>query len=314
MEKNWITEGKVTPVKSQIPLGSCNAHAYVAAVESKYLIENNLTLDDSIELSEAELYLCGISTEVLTLGIATKDAITLLRRKGIALETMFPYASIDEGRTCTVNTLRVNNSYIAKRYIHLTTPAEIKAWVTSKSPVPVSITIYSDFSNGTEDSWAGGIYHKASGATIVSAHAVLIVGFSDEGQYWICKNSWGTNWRDAGYFKIGYGEASIDNDGYGIEDIVPYVFRPSFLYRVVSESRLTTSVVIYVIANSAGYTLSSEATWITAGLSFPITDSGRVTLTITQNTDAKARLATINLLNHGNIVSTMILKQAGTYL
>jgi hypothetical protein len=30
-------------------------------------------------------------------------------------------------------------------------------------------------------------------------HAVLIVGY-DERKYWITKNSWGENWRLAGYF------------------------------------------------------------------------------------------------------------------
>jgi hypothetical protein len=45
-------------------------------------------------------------------------------------------------------------------------------------------------------------------------HAVLIVGWKDDsdirnGGYWICKNSWDTNWGYDGFFNIEYGSMNI---------------------------------------------------------------------------------------------------------
>jgi len=40
-------------------------------------------------------------------------------------------------------------------------------------------------------------------------HAVILLGWDDSQQCWICKNSWGTEWGIDGYFKIGYGELDI---------------------------------------------------------------------------------------------------------
>jgi len=35
-------------------------------------------------------------------------------------------------------------------------------------------------------------------------HAILAVGFGNDGtnEYWIAKNSWGSNWGDSGYVKM----------------------------------------------------------------------------------------------------------------
>ncbi|MBN1285424.1 MAG: DUF11 domain-containing protein [Anaerolineae bacterium] len=43
-------------------------------------------------------------------------------------------------------------------------------------------------------------------------HAVIIVGYDDEGGYWIVRNSWGEGWGDDGYFRVGYGECGIETE------------------------------------------------------------------------------------------------------
>jgi len=46
-------------------------------------------------------------------------------------------------------------------------------------------------------------------------HAIVVVGWKDDksipnGGYWICKNSWGTNWGYGGFFNLEYGGLGID--------------------------------------------------------------------------------------------------------
>jgi len=48
----------------------------------------------------------------------------------------------------------------------------------------------------------------------MGGHAVLLIGYDEPGQYFIAKNSWGTGWGEAGYFRIAYTEVnSVVNFG-----------------------------------------------------------------------------------------------------
>ena len=67
-------------------------------------------------------------------------------------------------------------------------------------PLVTTFSVYADFF-----SYIGGIYSYASGA-YQGGHAVLIVGYDDVNQYFIVKNSWGSGWGEAGYFKIAYSQ------------------------------------------------------------------------------------------------------------
>ena len=60
-------------------------------------------------------------------------------------------------------------------------------------------------------SLGNGIYSHLTGAE-VGLHCVEIIGYSETDKCWICKNSWGTNWGDNGFFRIAYGQAGIDTE------------------------------------------------------------------------------------------------------
>jgi hypothetical protein len=62
--------------------------------------------------------------------------------------------------------------------------------------------VYADFF-----SYHSGIYKYVSG-TYQGGHAILIVGFDDASQCFKVKNSWGTSWGEAGYFRIAYSEVT----------------------------------------------------------------------------------------------------------
>jgi hypothetical protein len=66
--------------------------------------------------------------------------------------------------------------------------------------------------SGVGGHWDGDVYRCTDDSTI--NHGVVIAGYSDDGGYWIVKNSWGSSWNGNGYFKVGYGECGIENYAY----------------------------------------------------------------------------------------------------
>jgi len=60
--------------------------------------------------------------------------------------------------------------------------------------------VYEDFMN-----YKGGIYLYTYGVRR-GGHAIKVLGWGVEGDvnYWLCANSWGPNWGESGYFKIGW--------------------------------------------------------------------------------------------------------------
>jgi hypothetical protein len=60
--------------------------------------------------------------------------------------------------------------------------------------------VYSDFY-----SYLSGVYSHVSG-TYEGLHAVEVIGYDDDYQCFIVKNSWGTDWGESGFFRIAYSE------------------------------------------------------------------------------------------------------------
>jgi hypothetical protein len=88
-----------------------------------------------------------------------------------------------------------------------------KSWIIEKGPAATDMFVNIDFQewgmthHDSDDYYP---YVEKSGAN----HQVIIVGwkddqFIDKGGYWICKNSWGSDWGYDGFFNIVYGSMNI---------------------------------------------------------------------------------------------------------
>jgi uncharacterized repeat protein (TIGR02543 family) len=82
---------------------------------------------------------------------------------------------------------------------------EMKQQLAESGPFEATMAVYVDFYYYTS-----GVYEYSYGR-LVGFHAVTVVGYDDEEGYWIAKNSWGTDWGDAGWFRIAYGQCGIDD-------------------------------------------------------------------------------------------------------
>lgn len=195
----------VTPVKDQGNCGSCVSFGTAATVESMASIEAGQLLD----LSEADLHFCS-SHGASCGGWWPDQAIDQVRLRGIPDEACFPYASAFAPPAPTPKCIVGPNR--DARAVKITTPGTLanvvdrKNYLSNVGPCCAVFHVFNDFF-----SYGNGVYHHVTGAD-VGLHCVQVIGYSEAEQCWICKNSWGPGWGNAGFFKIAYGEAGIDTE------------------------------------------------------------------------------------------------------
>jgi C1A family cysteine protease len=200
---DWRTKegGKVSPIKDQGACGSCVSFGVVGLMESMALIEHNTLAD----LSEADLHFCS-SHGAGCNGWFPSLAIQSIKSRGVCDEARFPYISaFTNGQPgCITAPDRAQHLYKITSSSWYIFNAMRKEYLTNHGPLVACMDVYDDFFN-----YGGGVYHHVSGRK-VGGHCILVVGFSDAEQCWICKNSWNITWGEQGFFKIAYGECKID--------------------------------------------------------------------------------------------------------
>lgn len=187
--KNYISS-----VKRQ-RCGDCWAFAAIGAMEARMAIDGQPGED----LSEQLLVSNCCSTGSCGGGYIVATS-RFIRDTGSPDEGCYPYLGRDSdcGQACGDwrTTARKMNSYTRVSQ----TVSALKNALYTRGPINVGMMVYSDFS-----SYNSGIYEYSYGSR-EGGHAVLIVGYDDDSQCFIVKNSWGTTWGENGYFRIAYSQ------------------------------------------------------------------------------------------------------------
>jgi C1A family cysteine protease len=126
----------------------------------------------------------------------------------------FPYTAGDQ--KCNLCANAGSRETRISGYQSINNVAQMKQWIASHGPVTTCFTVYDDFY-----SYTGGIYTPTS-SKVAGGHCVTVIGYSDPGRFWICKNSWGTLWGESGFFCIAYGApgTGIDAEMWAIDGIL----------------------------------------------------------------------------------------------
>jgi len=194
---NWMS-----PVKNQASCGSCAAFASVGCLESVVKIATS-TPDSDIDLSEQHLFSCcgGDCLDGLYMGIA----FDYIRDHGVPDEMCLPYTEVDDNCSVTCSDWQDRVTRIETWDLfwgYEQHDQTLKAYV-EVSPVACYMEVYNDFY-----AYESGVYRHTSGS-LRGGHFVVITGWDDAQNCWICKNSWGTGWGMDGYFLIEYGDVQI---------------------------------------------------------------------------------------------------------
>jgi len=215
-EWSWVSQGKVSSVKNQAQCGSCAAFAALGAIESCFMINNDMAND----LSEQHLLDCAYNHQV-TDGDGTWGAygcdgawpnayLDWIQGNYNQEEGGYPYTS---GRSGDVGSCKPSNNNVHSGSM---VTGFTNKWYTEEdsmtqmlqiNPVATAVSATSNWG-----SYGGGVLDDnlcCNAATDSSCvynlnHAVLVVGYGTEGgkDYWLIKNSWGSSWGENGFFKL----------------------------------------------------------------------------------------------------------------
>ena len=205
--KNWLKEGKVTPVKDQKSCGSCWTFSVVATLEAHALIHAN----SNVILAEQQLVDCVQNPHKCggtggCEGATQELGFDYTVQHGLTLGANYPYHAHDG--QCKEN--EVEPALKIDSFVKL--PENdynaLNEALIEHGPIAISVdaSLWYLYESGIFNG-----EHGKCGSTI--NHAVTLVGYDSEenGQsYWIVKNSWGSRWGEDGYIRLPREEKAND--------------------------------------------------------------------------------------------------------
>ena len=196
---NWIS-----PVRNQDPYATCASFSAIANLESLLKIQAG---DPSLDLDLSERFLFAYGGGDNTRGWWASQTYDFLMTIGVVTEDVCPYIGWDgsfPSDSASASAYLDNPLYLIQDWdivVNFYIPPFEKYENMVKTalveyPLLAYMNIYEDFV-----SYSGGVYNHVTG-NYIGDHLVQLIGWDDAEDYWICKNSWGTDWGEGGFFRI----------------------------------------------------------------------------------------------------------------
>ncbi|KAK7086270.1 hypothetical protein SK128_002211 [Halocaridina rubra] len=216
--RNLEGENYIADVRDQGNCGSCYIFASLAQLEARVRIATHNQRQEVF--STQDVVSCSVLSQGCLGGFNYLIAGRYAQDQGVVADECNPYVGIGGG-SCDTN-ITCPRTYVSKYqylggYFGTCNEELMMLALVENGPMAVSYMVYDDFNN-----YEGGIYHHTGfknqfNPLEVVNHGVLLVGYgvdADTGEkYWTCKNSWGAEWGESGYFRIrrGTNECSIES-------------------------------------------------------------------------------------------------------
>jgi cathepsin L len=190
---DWRTRGVVTGIKNQGQCGSCWAFSTTGSLEGAHALNTG----QLVSLSEQNLVDCSQAegNNGCDGGLMDDGFQYVINNKGIDTEASYPYTA--EDGTCQYNPANCGSLLVAFQDVQSGSESALQTASATIGPVSVAI----DASHSSFQMYSSGVYYEPDCSATQLDHGVLVVGYgtSAGSDYWIVKNSWGTDWGMNGY-------------------------------------------------------------------------------------------------------------------
>merc|ERR1712042_257246 len=195
-EVDWVKKGYVTPIKNQQQCGSCWAFSATGSMEGAHFKATGKL----VSLSEQNLVDCSDAEGNMGCdgGLMDQAFNYTVINKGVDTEASYGYKGVDE--QCKFNATTVGCTITSWTDIPAGSEPDLQKAIATVGPISVAI----DASQYTFQLYKGGIYYDENCSSQYLDHGVLAVGYGTEkkGDYYLVKNSWGTDWGMEGYIMM----------------------------------------------------------------------------------------------------------------
>ena len=189
-----------SPIEDQGQLGSCTGNAIAGLVEClDRKAGKNLTVSRLFIYYEERVTEGTVTQDS---GAYIRDGIKVVNKKGAPLESIWPYNINKFAVRPNAAAYADGLKRTASSYEKCADFAAVKNALARGFPVVIGFDVYDSFYN----IGSNGImtYPNTNREQLLGGHAVALVGYDDNKNRFIARNSWGTSWGDHGYFYMPY--------------------------------------------------------------------------------------------------------------
>lgn len=222
------------PIYDQGDLGSCTANAIVGAyefdlnkqdtVKIDYRGAHGLPLDGKLYTPLSRLFLYynerdAEGTVNIDAGAFIRDGMKSIAKQGVCEEALWPYDiqlfSHEPSEEAYVNAEKHQAIFYSAVNQSI---QDIQIALADEFPVIFGFTVYESFES-KEVAKTGIMPMPKRGERIVGGHAVLAVGYNQNCQIFLCRNSWSQGWGVEGYFWMPFSYLHLCSDFWVLKSV-----------------------------------------------------------------------------------------------